>query len=278
MRSRSILIAVPWLLACASVLADDAKSFPAVFSSRLSATPDLLQTDPEAKFPDNGAYYCGPVAVSNSLVWLGKQGFPELVPGKGSTRHKQIELGRSLGEAMRVSKESEGTSTADLIASVRHHVEQCGYDCEKLEYQGAARLPKGMKRNARHPSLDWIKSGISRPASAAWLNLGWYRYDPQTDEYTRFSGHWVTLVGYGVDSHGTQDPSYLIVHDPSPRAGKGTSHESFLLEPLTQGTMITKTGAKHAAASYHKIKSGIRLKKGADAAILDGVVLLVVGR
>ncbi|MBX9724083.1 MAG: hypothetical protein K2X81_21935, partial [Candidatus Obscuribacterales bacterium] len=42
---------------------------------RIITTPDLMQTLPAADLPYDGTAYCGPVAVSNSMVWLTHQGY-----------------------------------------------------------------------------------------------------------------------------------------------------------------------------------------------------------
>lgn len=40
------------------------------FAQDSGTLPDLTQTDPRGEFARGGKSYCGPVAVSNSLMWL----------------------------------------------------------------------------------------------------------------------------------------------------------------------------------------------------------------
>jgi hypothetical protein len=42
--------------------------------SKVAETPDLVQTCRAAGFFKGGSDYCGPVAASNSLVWLARRG------------------------------------------------------------------------------------------------------------------------------------------------------------------------------------------------------------
>src|SRR5262245_52175601 len=89
---------------------------PAVCTAKISAMPDFCQVDEDGHFDNGGKVFCGPVAVSNSLVWLSQNGFPKLLPpvekkgdlgngnGSADSDHKidsqkaaQIELIRTLG-------------------------------------------------------------------------------------------------------------------------------------------------------------------------------------
>lgn len=46
------------------------QQLPDVFVEKLDSTADMTQTDPNAGLPNGGKSHCGPVAVSNSLLWL----------------------------------------------------------------------------------------------------------------------------------------------------------------------------------------------------------------
>ena len=73
----SIVAAFLLLVLCAeTVLASHPVSLNVHRSSvdRLDATPDLMQSRPEWKLPADEMTYCGPVAVSNSMIWLSKNG------------------------------------------------------------------------------------------------------------------------------------------------------------------------------------------------------------
>jgi hypothetical protein len=69
-----------WLaLISVPALASDIAAFMA--TDKIRDTPDLMQSLPAAALPEGGIAHCGPVAVSNSLVWLARHGYPQLAPG-----------------------------------------------------------------------------------------------------------------------------------------------------------------------------------------------------
>jgi carboxyl-terminal processing protease len=124
------------------------------------------------------------------------------------------------------------------------------------------------------PQLSWIKQGILG-SGCVWLNVGWHKYNPSKGEYKRISGHWVTLVGYGKDENGRVNPKVLIIHDPSPRAGKGFSSEYATVSRIRSGTLVGEwIGLPRRAAGYYKLGGGMHVKKSADFAVIDGVIAL----
>jgi hypothetical protein len=78
------------LLALLFVFTASAYSFdlPDSYLIKVDTTPDLRQSLAAAHLPYGGDPYCGPVAVSNSLVWLSRNGFnpPRVRPE--ATHHK----------------------------------------------------------------------------------------------------------------------------------------------------------------------------------------------
>ncbi|MEI9997797.1 MAG: hypothetical protein WDO13_00770 [Verrucomicrobiota bacterium] len=66
--------------------------FPATDAMQKAAgTPHFWQRDPRGGFENTGRDYCCPVAVSNSLVYLARHGFPALLP-EGDGVQPQIDL------------------------------------------------------------------------------------------------------------------------------------------------------------------------------------------
>ncbi len=257
-------------LVCAAVFAEGS-----VLADKVDSTPDLLQTDPEGNLPGGGRQYCAPVAVSNSLIWLGENGYKNLVPRGMSRKKAQIEIARILGskDCMNTNLEG-GTGVSGVLRGVERYLNQHGYAYRRLEYQGWRRHPRKYSTRVEVPDLEWLKTGLAGD-SGVWLNVGWYKYDNQTDEYCRIGGHWVTLVGYGVDEKGIKNAATLILHDPAPRAGRSFSDEYVRTEKIKSGTL---TGEKwklaRSAAGYYKLTDGMHVRKQADFGILDGVVVL----
>ena len=93
----------------------------------------------------------------------------------------------------------------------------------------------------------------------------------------------MTLVGYGVDEDGKENPNILIVHDPAPRSGPGVSHDYVQIEEIKHGwiTVNPNTWAASVntqlpidATGYYKFGKGLAYNDIADVAILDGVIIL----
>lgn len=302
---KSILVLFVFLLS-----APLAWAHPPIYVEKAEAVPDLCQNDRSARLPGRGKGYCGPVAVSNSFVYLADRGFPALLPTMGRRRMTQGQLASLLGMSkyMRTSIK-DGTSPAGLLLGVENYLKDRGVAWSYLGYQGWRKHPEQFSADSAAPELDWIKDGLLGD-SAVWLNLGWYKKDEKTGEFLRTGGHWVTLVGYGQDDKGRKDPMSLLIHDPAtrtaPKAGEtaeaaaaaltvqeaslgtpdpascavptpagpcGTDYVSLL--PMHKGTLRAEKGG-HAinAASFFRMK-GIRSKEpDADIAVLDGAVVL----
>lgn len=242
-------------------------------------TPDFCQTDPSGKFAGKGADFCGPVSVSNSLVYLSKRGFPKLQPDAANGHAAQIALIQRLASPDFMDTfDRKGTSPPRLMAGVQKLVEEAGYQVVRLEQQGWKEATKQYPRQAEVPSLTWMKAALATPGGAVWLNVGWYKADAATNDYVRFGGHWVTLVGYGKDAAGNDDPRTVLIHDPAPRTGKAPVTQRVCLHELTTGTLQRPTSPtevrRRPAKGFWELKDEMKLKVGADAAVLDAVVVL----
>lgn len=241
--------------------------------------PDFCQTDPVGRFPGGGGNYCGPVAVANSLMFLARQGFPKLRPSETPDPEAQVRVIHTLGSPEFMDTDAKhGTSPPRLMRGVKAFVEQAGYRIRRLEQQGWREGSKQFPAKVQVPSLEWMKSGLASPGGAVWLNVGWYKIDAKTGGYHRFGGHWVTLVGYGRDRDGRENPLKLIIHDPAPRTGVKPATQWISLSRLDRGTLhrkIPPDQERHRdAAGFYEMKGEMKLKSGADAAILDAAVVM----
>lgn len=249
---------------------------PAVAASdRPAGTPDLMQTHPAARLPGGGAAYCGPVAVSNALVWLARNGHPRLAPPDCATPAGQGALAALLGgPAYMKTSRTDGTGARAMAEGLDRYLAARGETGHRVRFRGADPVPAPYSLGVGPPDLGWVTSGL-RGDGAVCLKIGWYHHDRATDAYRIFAGHWVTLVGHGVDEAGRPDPAVLIVHDPAPRSGAARSHDHVRLAPLAGGTVHGHGKvAAHPARGYHRLGGGLRMKRGADAAILDGALVL----
>jgi len=248
---------------------------PVYYTEKIYSIPDLTQTDKRADFPGGGTQYCCLVAIANSLMWMDSNGFPDLVQNSGDLFHDEVELVKLLGSKAYMDTSLEyGTGTTKLIRGIKKYLQERGYETKRLEYQGWRKHPPEMRSRFPVPRLSWIKQSILGKG-AVWLNVGWYEYNRSRDEYTRIAGHWVTLVGYGKDENGRLDPTILILHDPSPRAGKSFRNEYASVSRILRGKLVGEwVGLPRSAAGYYKLGPGMHIKREANSAVIDGVIVL----
>jgi hypothetical protein len=240
---------------------------PAVHRARASEIPDFLQTDREAGFAKNGSQFCAPTAVSNSLMWLADHGYEDLRPS-GGAKKAQIAMIRKLsGSEFMKTSPSIGTDVSDVLRGVEAYVAEAGYTIGELAYEGW-RPASEEHALGEIPSLDDIKASAAGDQSAVWLNVGWYHYDDEADEYERKGGHWVTVVGYDGDD--------LLIHDPSPAAGSSFRTQSISLEEIARGTLTgNQRNLPRSAEGYYEVGGEMAVGEGWTC-ILDGVVFLTL--
>ncbi|ULH18270.1 hypothetical protein MF271_22665 (plasmid) [Deinococcus sp. KNUC1210] len=252
------------LLAFMPLLSATADASLAAASSKAAATPDFLQTDRTAGFAGAGTQFCAPTAISNSLTWLGKHGYPALLPTGNDLHDVQAKLIRQLGSANFMNTDpAHGTGPWQVLWGVGNYLKKAGYGFSDLSYEGWRDVPAD-QRVGMAPDLDDIRDVIDEDAGAVWLNLGWYRYDENHDTYERLGGHWVTVVGHVGDD--------LLIHDPASPAGRTERVTATLLE---SGSMIGKEkNLPRDATEYYEL--GGDLNTNNWTAILDGAVFLVL--
>jgi len=262
-----------WLFLLAMpALATD--TIPAPVIDKVRDTPDLMQSLPAAGLPDGGVAHCGPVAVSNSLVWLARHGYPRLAPAADLTPVNQGALARLLGERSYMhTTYQDGTSVDGVLYGVARYLTDHAQRFEYLGYQGWDTSSSPYDTGIKVPDLAWIKSGL-RGKSAVWLKIGWYRQTAPS-EWQKFAGHWVTLVGHGVDERGHAAADMLIVHDPAPRSGERLSSDYVQVIPLEAGTLRSSSGSRSIATTgFFRLAGGLKIKDGADFGALDAAVVL----
>ena len=244
------------------------------FTERMNDIPDLVQTDPNARFPHGGVHYCGPCAVSNSLAWLAGQGYPNLMARPEEVPTCQIDLANVLASKKYLDTTLElGTTPTDLLTGVSRYIQDHGYSYRRLQYKGWRKHPAEYSTGDRIPDLDWIEDGLYGH-SAVWLNIGWYKYESRDDRYKRLGGHWVTVVGFGVDENGRANPNMLVIHDPGAEDQGGSKHEYVKIVRIASGTLAEPGSGSIGATGFMKLFGGA-LPNGRKAfGIVDGAVVL----
>ncbi|MEW5733482.1 MAG: hypothetical protein AB1921_01435 [Thermodesulfobacteriota bacterium] len=293
---KAVLILLAFLLSGLPVWA-----YPPVYIEKAEAIPDLCQNDRSARLPGRGKGYCGPVAVSNSFVYLSQKGFPALLPSMGRRKMTQGQLASLLGMSRYMNTSiKDGTTPAGLLLGVENFLKDRGVNWSYLGYQGWRKHPDEFSADSTAPVIGWIKDGLLGD-SAVWLNLGWYKRDEKTGEYLRIGGHWVTLVGYGLNEKGARDPMSLLIHDPATRPPKQASATApaeaapltpqtascpadfeapcqtdyVRLVPLGKGTLRAEEGGHVIDAKDFYRLDGVRsMDPAASIAVMDGAVVL----
>lgn len=270
-----ILIALNFII-CQSPV-NNKKNYQQKFTKRINSIPDFLQTDTSAEFPLKGEMFCAPVSVSNSFVWLSKNGFEKLMDCTGENKKNQIEMIKILSSKNYMNTSIKmGTGTPGLMEGIKKYLKDSGYNYKRLQYQGWRSHPKEFKTGVQIPKLNWIKQGVIGKGGV-WANVGWYRYNNFKNEYTRIGGHWVTIVGYGIDETGNINPGILIIHDSALRAGNQFANEYVVVKQIKSGRLVGDKRYKRlprSAKGYYILTGGMHIHRKADAAILDGVIVL----
>ena len=264
-----LLLAVV-LVAAGSGLAGCAS--PRRYVEKLKSMPDFFQADKAyGRLPRNGAAYCGPTAVANTLVWLDTHGFDKLLepaePGPGD----QFALIRLLGaEGYMKTHPVNGTGPRRMMDAIERYCRERGYRA-LIEYAG---WRTGSRRVAEQPTIDWMLRRVSG-ASSLVVNVGWYKTDDDGKGHTRTGGHYVTVVGY----ERRDGQTWLIIHDPAKRNHPKQRNSvercpvTCLLRPLPDDTMLRKKveGDPFPGQGLF-ILDGIAHRKSIDLGIVDGAI------
>lgn len=252
--------------------------------------PDFNQTDPELKVPGGGWSHCGPVAVSNSLVWLSQQGYPRLLPelpeqapgaDAAALRRQQIDLIRTISaEPYMGTSRWSGTGPAGILRGLHRYVRRSGYQYRRLEYQGWRGHQRAFRTGVRRPELSWIRGALEE-GGVAFIHVGWYTPVPRTEALKRGGGHWLTVVSVGKDERGAPDPNALVLHDPAPYAGDEPARVFVQARELTSGWLLDR-GTKSEpnpslpAKGYLSLEGGMHIKDEGNLAVMDGAIIMVL--
>lgn len=228
-----------------------------------STIPDIVQTDPGLGLKTIGRSYCGPASVANTIAFL-----------KNDPSTDLGDLVRKLASPGYMDTHPDkGTGASGLARGIIRALADLDIKNPNLTYHGWRSHLKSSHTGDTTATLDhFATAGTS--TSHAWVNVGWYKHDPETATYTRTGGHWVTVVSSGIAADGTPAPDIVAIHDPSPRTGKTTNTQFVKLSPLTSGT-ITGTGSKlpRPANGHLQMTGDMVVKRTADLAIADALLI-----
>ena len=279
-RTKSLITAISML--SISVLAGADVAVPSSYVKRMDEIADFKQTNPKANFAEGGKDFCAPTSLSDHLMWLAGHGYPNLEPKGEDAEVAQIALIKSLASDDYMGTDpSVGTSPWQIMKGLKLYVAHCGYQIKSLKYQGFRPCPEEFSTGLSTPELVWLKAGSIAPKSC-WLNIGWYDWDEATDTYTRVGGHWVALVGYGVNAKGQPSPATIIVHDPMPRFGAEKSNVYIDLQRISSGKLTGPyKGLPHDASGFYWYESytnGQKVKSLSRYGLIDGGIILELAK
>lgn len=208
-------------------------------TSKMGATPDYTQTDPAYGGFTDGNNFCGPTAVSNSLMYLRDHGYPGVAESTTDAKEDQHDLIAEIASPayMNTSGVFNGTPPGQLVDGLVSYLGDRGVGFSSLEWQGW--VPEGFAvapaydTGVATPTLDAIKVGVEGSA-VAWLMLAMGVYDAAGGSHIIQNGHWVTVVGHGVDASG-ENPDALVVHDPWT---SGEPHFFVVASPMGPGEFV----------------------------------------
>ncbi len=227
-------------------------AIPVSYSQRMNDVSDFKQTNPHAQFAEGGKDFCAPTCLSDYLMWLGKNGYPALLPAGDNDEEVQIALIKKLASSDYLGTDpNSGTSPQQIMVGLKKYITESGYVIKSLSYQGFRPATKEFFAGISTPSLTWLKAGSIAP-KCCWLNIGWYNWDEDSDTYTRTGGHWMALVGYGNNAKKQTSPSTIIVHDPIARFGLDKTNIYIDLQKLNSGTLTGNyKGLPRMADGFH---------------------------
>ena len=206
----------------AAVLAT-ASSFS--FEDKKTDIADFCQENDS--LPYSGLSYCGPVSVSNILVHLQKNGFPNMIDKTESGDIDQLGLVKTLGSRDYMSTSNIGTTPVDMMAGLAKYVGERNYDVITL-WRGENGGKYTIK--SEQPDPDWLKSQ-ARNESYLVLSVGFYK-ELYSSVFEKTGEHYIAVVGF-------QNDNEILIHDPSPLSGKEPKTETFKLLPMRDETLRT---------------------------------------
>ena len=230
--------------------------------AHLDSIPDYYQNDTAfGGFPDGGQMYCGPVAVSNSLMHIFSNGLlldtlPDL-----QFKKNQHALISKIASSRYIGTGPQGTSPTDICKGVEKFLSEENYSGATLSYCGWRPVPAKYHKNSS-PDFTFAKKILFKTGTAVWLNFGWYSYHSDRNQYFRKGGHWVTLISY---LH--SDTPIIVVHDP---ATSKAGNDTITLTRLTDGQLTGKmTPLPVYASGYYRFTN-----KSGQYGIIDGFITL----
>lgn len=187
-------------------------SLPAQWVSARERTPDISQRG----MPNPN--YCAPCAVANLLLaWQSSESFSAESTSEAA-RRLAIQLG---GPEYMQTKQRNGTNRYRLVNGMHRMVEQQDkhlygtylgvrdYALKELDEP----MREALQASVGVPTLEHLKAEVVGGKGVVIL-FGSYKPNPKnSNRMERVGGHYVAVVGYGVNAAGEADSQSILLHD-----------------------------------------------------------------
>ena len=230
----------------------------------LEGMPSFSQRNKE--FIGGGKTFCGPTAASNALMWLADRGYPNLKPAAEDDSRAQKEMIQQLAGYMGTYR--EGTSLSSFKCGINAYLRAAGYSSKAWAYTRNSFV----NSSSTPPDISLVNA-VSAGNTVMWFSLGYYTFNEANKRYTRGSGHWVTLVGYGKNSEGQDDPDSYVIADPeSPNA-----HKYVTLSLLNEGRLSNGRSSADAKGYFNLVASnGASAGRSLKYCIVESIQALTI--
>lgn len=180
--------------------------YPDFYVDRIELMPDLTMTDKKLNLPDGGEYFCGPVSVANSFIYLNNNGFENILPDyQDDTMRIYSDLIHRLSEDKYMKTiTNKITPHRYMKRGLKRYIKEADYDFEKIEYRAFGKKP--------NYDIEWLKENISNECET--MIFLWITKEVEPNVMKIVAGHWVSFVGYGKDEIGQINLDIVIINDP----------------------------------------------------------------
>jgi hypothetical protein len=253
------------------------------YIEKIYSVPHYMENDKAyGGFPieENRVGYCVPVSISNYIIWLSDNGFPNLAPHSGDRKKDQYDVISLLSSSdyLKTDQRTGVTKLLDFLRGLKKYVLEKGYSYNTIAAQGTViqilRQPdREFDSGQIVPNLDFARKGV-QGGGCVWLEIGEYKYNSAADEYSFVRGHLVTLVGFGYDGKSSNE-DYLIAHDGLFLATSAYGNEYILPVRINSGTLTDGPGYTHSASGFYRMKGVAPVEAGQlYVPILENIFLL----
>ncbi len=167
-------------------------------------------------------------ATANALIWLAQRGFPRLYDQQQGQAGYEALARRLAGDQYMKAAGTPGSDRYTVTEGLSNYILDQGYDIKEIAVRGvqpfdSQNLSPALRQYLRiddqpdNTKLDFAKESLVGN-SIALLQWGIYEADPQDSlnrDFNKVGERWATLVGYGLNEYGNENPNVLIVHSPT---------------------------------------------------------------